>query len=59
MKGGKALAFSDVPQGNSSNPAIARAHSNYYAMGSNPGPGGSLANPIPYKSKPLCPSKGN
>jgi len=59
MKGGKALAFSDVPQGNANNPAIARAHSNYYAMGSNPGPGGRLANPIPYKSKPLCPLKGN
>ena len=58
MKGGsggmRPLDFSKVPAG-SVNPAIAQPNSNFYSIGNNPGKGGRLANPIPYKSEPLCP----
>ena len=58
MKGGSggmtALEFSKVPSG-TSNPSIAKPDSNFYTIGSNPGKGGLLANPIPYKPEPLCP----
>ena len=53
MKGGSGgmapLEFSKVPAG-SVNPAIAQPNSNFYSIGNNPGKGGRLANPIPYKS---------
>lgn len=58
MKGGSGgmapLNFSKVAPG-AVNPSIAKPNSNFYTIGSNPGKGGRLANPIPYKSEPLCP----
>jgi len=58
MKGGSGgmmpLEFSKVSPG-SVNPNIAMPNSNFYSIGRNAGNGGRLANPIPYKSEPLCP----
>ena len=58
MKGGSGgmlpLKSTNVPSG-SVNPPVARPNSNYYTIGNNPGEGGRLSTPIPYKPKPSCP----
>ena len=58
MKGGSGglvpLEFSKLPRGET-NTSIAAPDSNFYSIGRNPGEGGRLANPIPFKAEPLCP----
>ncbi len=52
--GGSPLQYSLLPKGQGT-PSLVHGASNYYEVVNDPGKGGLLATPPPYKAKPSCP----